>query len=318
MLTLQFEDEDALANVLRAAPDYAKLTAIHMAHYLAKGAVAQPVDCGNTPYDEGPFTLVAPPLLDAAAPQEAPSDARAVLEQALSALDEAAKPSMEHDEPPEICARSKVAAQALRTLLSRQPAQPLPDAGVPAKFEVGAGCEMSRSCRDASYCLGHCKTGRPDAGVLRAGISTLQNVIECLRSEASYVDEEGEATDRLEELLKAIRASLSGEAGQRECCNENCGWRGRTDRMLGAIGPLCPECGEVTEDMSDTSSGEAGQPVAECRWSIDGEDSAVYETSCGNAFFFEEGDATTNGAKFCMYCGGALIDAAIAAQEAKP
>lgn len=28
-------------------------------------------------------------------------------------------------------------------------------------------------------------------------------------------------------------------------CNE-CDWKGATDRMLGAIGPLCPECGETT------------------------------------------------------------------------
>jgi hypothetical protein len=33
----------------------------------------------------------------------------------------------------------------------------------------------------------------------------------------------------------------------RECCNADCGWKGETDRMLGAVGPLCPECGEVTE-----------------------------------------------------------------------
>jgi hypothetical protein len=34
---------------------------------------------------------------------------------------------------------------------------------------------------------------------------------------------------------------------ERECCNDACGWRGVTDRMLGTVGPLCPECGEVTE-----------------------------------------------------------------------
>lgn len=33
----------------------------------------------------------------------------------------------------------------------------------------------------------------------------------------------------------------------RECGDAKCGWRGQTNRMLGAIGPLCPECGEVTE-----------------------------------------------------------------------
>jgi hypothetical protein len=42
----------------------------------------------------------------------------------------------------------------------------------------------------------------------------------------------------------------------RECANGDCGWRGTTTRMLGAIGPLCPECGEITE--------LAGEPLANC------------------------------------------------------
>jgi hypothetical protein len=32
-----------------------------------------------------------------------------------------------------------------------------------------------------------------------------------------------------------------------DCCNASCGWRGESQTMLGAVGPLCPECGEVTE-----------------------------------------------------------------------
>ena len=35
----------------------------------------------------------------------------------------------------------------------------------------------------------------------------------------------------------------------RECCAEGCNWMGHTDRMLGAVGPLCPECSEVTEPV---------------------------------------------------------------------
>lgn len=40
-----------------------------------------------------------------------------------------------------------------------------------------------------------------------------------------------------------------GTKALRECCNAECGWKGETGRMLGAIGPLCPDCGEVTEPI---------------------------------------------------------------------
>jgi hypothetical protein len=39
----------------------------------------------------------------------------------------------------------------------------------------------------------------------------------------------------------------------RECCAEGCEWTGYTDRMLGAVGPLCPQCGEVTEPSDGAS-----------------------------------------------------------------
>jgi len=44
--------------------------------------------------------------------------------------------------------------------------------------------------------------------------------------------------------------TLTDQGGERECCNAECGWTGQTDRMLGAVGPLCPDCGEVTEVAS--------------------------------------------------------------------
>jgi hypothetical protein len=43
----------------------------------------------------------------------------------------------------------------------------------------------------------------------------------------------------------------------RECCNEECGWKGHTRRMLGNVGPLCPDCGEVTEAASGVDSSVA-------------------------------------------------------------
>ncbi len=44
------------------------------------------------------------------------------------------------------------------------------------------------------------------------GLETLANVIECLRADARYVDEEGEATNRLEDLLQALRGTSSAQA----------------------------------------------------------------------------------------------------------
>jgi hypothetical protein len=40
-----------------------------------------------------------------------------------------------------------------------------------------------------------------------------------------------------------------------------------------------------------------------CVWSGDGD---VWETSCGNAFVFNDGGPKENEAKYCMYCGGKI------------
>lgn len=42
-------------------------------------------------------------------------------------------------------------------------------------------------------------------------------------------------------------ASQQAEPVARACGNEECNWSGKTERMCGEIGPLCPECGETTE-----------------------------------------------------------------------
>lgn len=47
-------------------------------------------------------------------------------------------------------------------------------------------------------------------------------------------------------------------------------------------------------------------PGLTCKWSYD--ENGPYDTECGHNFCFEEDGASENGAKFCLYCGGALIE----------
>lgn len=46
--------------------------------------------------------------------------------------------------------------------------------------------------------------------------------------------------------------------------------------------------------------------VKTCVWRMDSW--GAYETECGHLFIFNEGTPEQNGAKFCQYCGGKLID----------
>jgi hypothetical protein len=43
-----------------------------------------------------------------------------------------------------------------------------------------------------------------------------------------------------------------------------------------------------------------------CTWKPEYPDGQPYNTSCGNAWFFTEGTAQENGAKFCVYCGKSI------------
>jgi hypothetical protein len=45
-----------------------------------------------------------------------------------------------------------------------------------------------------------------------------------------------------------------------------------------------------------------------CEWSTDAEDGEVYETSCGRAWQFIDGDLTENSLQFCPFCGGCVKD----------
>lgn len=40
----------------------------------------------------------------------------------------------------------------------------------------------------------------------------------------------------------------------RFCSNEECGWVGFTNRMLGSIGPVCDWCGDITEEGSSSTA----------------------------------------------------------------
>lgn len=48
----------------------------------------------------------------------------------------------------------------------------------------------------------------------------------------------------------------------------------------------------------------------QCRWHATNEDEypGVYTTECGHMFSFDEGDRAENGAVYCQYCGGKIVE----------
>lgn len=53
-----------------------------------------------------------------------------------------------------------------------------------------------------------------------------------------------------------------------------------------------------------------------CTWSQDGDEgSSLFATSCGKWFEFNEGTPLENNAKYCLYCGGALVQRLIEPYE---
>lgn len=44
-----------------------------------------------------------------------------------------------------------------------------------------------------------------------------------------------------------------------------------------------------------------------CTWTYEAEES-MYETACGQAFTFNDGDAEQNGVVFCYHCGGKMVE----------
>jgi hypothetical protein len=95
----------------------------------------------------------------------------------------------------------------------------------------------------------HIKAYRADAEALGAALDALEELPD---------DQPGYAMGPSNKAEWALRRMLADE---RECGNSDCEWRGKTERMCGSVGPLCPECGEVTE-ASAPVAGEAQQPVA--------------------------------------------------------
>ena len=47
-----------------------------------------------------------------------------------------------------------------------------------------------------------------------------------------------------------------------------------------------------------------------CEWHLDDGEANAWESSCGDVFFFENGDPSLNGFKFCPYCGKRLTQRA--------
>lgn len=54
------------------------------------------------------------------------------------------------------------------------------------------------------------------------------------------------------------------------------------------------------------AAAEAANPA--CEWSTDSRDGEVYETSCGRAWQFIDGNLSENSLKFCPFCGGHVKD----------
>jgi ribosomal protein S27AE len=54
----------------------------------------------------------------------------------------------------------------------------------------------------------------------------------------------------------------------------------------------------------------AEAPETPCAWTLEDEDGRAYQTSCGEMFEFTDGGPVENKAKFCQYCGKALVVAA--------
>lgn len=60
----------------------------------------------------------------------------------------------------------------------------------------------------------------------------------------------------------------------------------------------CPECAKISK---------------QCLWTED--DNGNYDTGCGHCFTIIDGTPADNGMKFCVYCGGKLIEEGLAESD---
>lgn len=52
-----------------------------------------------------------------------------------------------------------------------------------------------------------------------------------------------------------------------------------------------------------------------CEWHLDDDEMDLWESACGEAWCFMEGDPKLNGMKFCPYCGKTLVQRAIEPED---
>ncbi len=64
---------------------------------------------------------------------------------------------------------------------------------------------------------------------------------------------------------------------------------------------------KMESDLADAISALKEEP---CVWTRD--EDGIYDTGCGNRWFFDTGDADENRCIFCPYCGKPLEDISIA------
>lgn len=66
--------------------------------------------------------------------------------------------------------------------------------------------------------------------------------------------------------------------------------------------------GVVVEDVNAHLFAAAAELRKTCEWTQEMEDSDCWGTQCGRIWQFTEGGPRDNNAKFCLYCGGTLVE----------
>lgn len=71
---------------------------------------------------------------------------------------------------------------------------------------------------------------------------------------------------------------------------------------------------ELKDWLATRSAPVHGDAGRECVWTVD--EDGQYDTGCGGKWFFDSGTPAENKARFCIYCGAPLVDAARLAADA--